>query len=298
LNGFPLFVRAGCFVVFALLMWRLHRRRGTRVILKLCLFFYVALYVALLLSLDRIVFLPWIPGRALVGDPSYAGLPFAEARIPAGPGVDLHGWYLQADTGEATVLLLHGNAGNVSHRIHALAGWRKRGFGVLIADYRGFGNSTGAPDEPGAYADARAMWDHLTGPLGVPAGRIAIVGHSLGGAIAADLALDAPAPVLVLASTFSSMRSLGSRIFPYMIYGPFIPNKYDSNAKLPRVKPGAIVVVHDGGDPVIPYAEGERLAQADPARTAFLVGRMGHDEAFDEATFDEVARRIRAAMIK
>jgi pimeloyl-ACP methyl ester carboxylesterase len=76
----------------------------------------------------------------------------------------------------------------------------------------------------------------------------ALVGHSLGGAIAADLALDAPAPVLVLASTFSSMKSLGSRIFPYKIYGPIIPNKYDSFAKIPRAKAEGVVVVH-AGDP-------------------------------------------------
>lgn len=267
--------------------------------LKLGLFFYVTLYLVLIFNLDRIVFLPWIPGRSLVADPSALGIPFAEVAIPSAGGVTLHGWHAPAGTGEATILLLHGNAGNVSHRLHALEGWRKRGFGVLLVDYRGFGRSTGTPDEPGAYADARAMWAHLTGPLRVPENRIAIVGHSLGGAIAADLALDAPAPILVLASTFSSMRSLGSRIFPYFLYAPFIPDRFDSFAKIPRGKAKRILVAHDTADPVIPYAEGARLATADPARTAFLTYEgSGHDEAFEAATFDEIARQVRAAMIE
>ncbi|MDX1444528.1 MAG: alpha/beta hydrolase, partial [Gammaproteobacteria bacterium] len=67
-------------------------------------------------------------------------------------GETLHGWFVPAamDT-ERTVLIFHGNAGNISHRLDTLQVWHRLGFNSLIIDYRGYGNSSGEPSEEGLY---------------------------------------------------------------------------------------------------------------------------------------------------
>lgn len=266
-------------------------------LLKLGLFFYVGLYLVSIAFLNRIVFLPYIPGRALLADPARLGLPFRDETFRTADGLALNGWFVPADTAEATVLFFHGNAGNISHRLGTVEQVHALGFNLFIFDYRGYGRSEGTPDEAGLYEDARAAWDHLTGPLAVATGSIALVGHSLGGAAAADLSTAVDAPFLGLESSFASLPSIGSKLFPYRLFGPLIPNKFDSFSKLPRSRAKTVTVAHSTDDPVIPFSEGERLASAAPDRIRFfpLTG-AGHDERYPAPDYyRELAALIRAA---
>lgn len=266
-------------------------------IIKLTLFFVIGCYIVSILLLDRIVFLPWIPGRTIVADPSHLGLSFEKVTFPTVDGLTLHGWFVPGGTDEATVLFFHGNAGNISHRLGPIDLFHRLGFNFLIFDYRGYGNSEGSPDEEGLYDDAHAAFRYLTEVRQIPAGRIALVGHSLGAAAAADLSTDVGAPILVLESTFASLRSVGSKIFPHFLYGPFIPEKFNSARKLRRSQAKVIVIAHSKDDPVIPYSEGERLATVIPDRTKFFtLTSAGHDESCpDPAYLSQLPGLIRDA---
>ena len=82
----------------------------------------------------------------------------------------LHAWFVPGHA-RPTLLFLHGNAGNISHRLGKLAVFSALGPDVLLLDYRGYGSSTGTPDEAGTYRDAQAAYDWLR-DRGVPVGRL------------------------------------------------------------------------------------------------------------------------------
>ena len=116
---------------------------------------YAALCLGLFLGQHRLVY---FPERALAATPQAAGLAFSEQWITTEDGVRLHAWWVPApapvrDTAPV-VLFLHGNAGNISHRLETAALLHGVGAGVLLLEYRGYGLSGGSPGEEGTYRDA------------------------------------------------------------------------------------------------------------------------------------------------
>ena len=126
----------------------------------------------------------YFPQREIVATPAAVGLAYEDVRLRTSDGVEIAGWWVPGDSLRA-VLFFHGNAGNISGRLPTLRLFHELGFGTLIIDYRGYGNSGGRPTEQGTYRDAEAAWRWLTETQGIPPERIAVFGRSLGGAVAA-----------------------------------------------------------------------------------------------------------------
>lgn len=210
-----------------------------------------------------------------------AGLQYDERFIPVGANGDkLHAFWAPADDKAAPVLLyLHGARWNLTGSVTRIERWRKLGFSVLAIDYRGFGKSTGnSPTEQLAYEDAEAAWDYLvkTGPVR----ERYIVGHSLGGAIAAELALRRPeASGVVLEATFTSIRDMVQYTAWNMLpVGLILTQEFDTLSKVPKIR-SPLLVVHGTNDAVVPYEMGERLyaAAAGPKRFIRVEGGSHHN---------------------
>ncbi len=131
----------------------------------------------------------FFPTREFLGEPSHFGLKYEDVYISVGPGVKLHGWYVKGST-DNTVLWLHGNAGNISDRVEILVSMTQNlGVSSLLLDFRGYGKSTGRPSEKGLYSDAEAAFNWLLKEKKTDAGSVIAYGHSLGSAVAVDLAV-------------------------------------------------------------------------------------------------------------
>ena len=200
----------------------------------------------------------------------------------------LHAWWLAGDQPNAPVVLyLHGARWNLTGSVTRIDRWRQLGFAVLAVDYRGFGKSSDiAPTEAYAYEDAEAAWDYL--------GRIAparpryIVGHSLGGAIAAELARRRPdASGLVLEATFTSVREMIDRsAWGFLPVGLILTQEFDTLAKLPEVKV-PVLITHGTRDRIVPFEMGEKLFNAARSPKRFIrVEGAGHHN-LSGAAFDE-----------
>ena len=207
--------------------------------------------------------------------PDRMGMKYDRVRIPVGNGADrgeLDGWWIKADAAYApTVLYFHGNYRNIGNNLDQTQRLHKLGYNVLLADYRGFGKSTGSPSEAHVYEDAEAVWQYLFTQRGVYPRQTIIYGHSLGGAIAIDLAVHHPdAAGLITESTFTSMTAMGEKDYGFLPIGYLLNQRFDSIKKVPKLKI-PVLFIHGTWDKKIPVAMGRQLYAAAPQTKSLLL---------------------------
>lgn len=239
---------------------------------------------------SRFVFYPNQPTRVIEATPADVGLRFEDVVITTEDDIDLHGWWVPGAQREA-ILFLHGNAGNISHRLQSLRLLNALGVGVLIIDYRGYGRSAGEPSEQGTYRDALAAWRHLIEERGLQAGEIIVYGRSLGGAVAAELATVVDPAGAILESTFTSIPDMAQHAFPWLP-ASLARIRYDTLSKVGRIS-CPLLILHSPEDEVIPYQHSQRLAAAATASVRFVTLRGAHNDAF-LVTGDDYAAALRA----
>ncbi len=239
---------------------------------------YAAILLFVFLYQPRLVYFPQVE-RELTATPRAAGLDYEEVMLQTADGIKLHGWWVPVRQPRGAVLIMHGNAGNISHRIGYLTMFSRLGYSVLVFDYRGYGKSDGHPDEEGTYRDAEAAWQHLTVARKVPVRDIVMVGESLGGGIATWLALKHPPRALVLASTFTSVPDLGAQIYPWLPVHWLARIRYENLARIGQID-APVMIAHSRDDDVIPFTHGEALFAAAREPKEMLVLAGGHNEGF------------------
>jgi len=243
-----------------------------------------SLLVSLCSGLAGCTGLPFFPSKTLHATPKDIGLGYEDVRIRTEDGQSIAGWFLPAPAAPLpaegrTLLFLHGNAGNISHRLDSLAYFHRLGFAVYIIDYRGYGQSTGKPDVKGTLMDARAAWNWLLEEKKSRPESIVVFGRSLGGAVAAGLAGEVGPGALIMESSFTRLYDVAKSLYPFMPVSLFLPQDYDSIASL-RGKTFPLLVVHSPDDELIPYALSEAIFAAYSGPKHFVRIRGSHNEGF------------------
>jgi fermentation-respiration switch protein FrsA (DUF1100 family) len=226
--------------------------------------------------LERLIF---YPDPLLVAIPADVGLEFEDVRFETADGERLHGWFVPGRRRE-TLVWFHGNAGNISHRVDNLRLLHDLiGTGILLFDYRGYGESSGTPSEQGLFADARGALRYLRARRDVDAKRIVYFGRSLGAAVAVDLAAEAPPHRLILESAFLSIRAMARAIFPVPL-ALLAPSSFDNLGKASRLG-GPILIIHGDRDEIVPFEQGRELFEACPEpKSFFRVRGAGHNDTY------------------
>lgn len=237
---------------------------------------YAAVVALVFVFQARLVYYPGI-GREVTVSPLAYGLAFEPVEIRTSDGETLHGWWVPADKARGTVLLLHGNAGNISHRLDYLLMFNRFGHSTFIVDYRGYGRSSGTPSEQGTYRDAESAWDYLRQARSVRQQDLVIAGESLGGGVATWLAARVAPRALLLFSTFTSVNDLGSEIYWFLPVRLINRIGYDNLRNLERIN-APLFIAHSRDDEIVPYAHGRRVFEAAREPKEFLEMRGGHNE--------------------
>lgn len=195
-----------------------------------------------------------------------------------GEPVKLHGLWLEADQPRAdspVMLYLHGARWNVAGSAGRIRRMQELGFAVLAIDYRGFGKSSaGLPSEEMAYEDARAAWDWLARQY--PQRPRYVFGHSLGGAIAIDLAAKvSDEQGTIVEGTFTSIPDVASTFkWGWLPVGPLITQRFESINKVSKIG-SPLLVVHGAADNLIKSDLGRRLYEAATGKKQFLLVEGG-----------------------
>ena len=210
----------------------------------------------------------------------YNGTPATvqEVWLPVGDGTPqerMHAWWWPAEEpGAPVVLYLHGVRWNLTGHLSRMSQLRRFGFSVFAIDYRGFGKSDGdLPSEATVYEDARAGWKWIV-DREPDASRRYIYGHSLGGAVAVDLAAKvsntaASARGLIVESSFTSLPELVSES-GYGWLPILISDKFDSVAKIREISM-PVLIVHGEDDRYVPAHLSSALYAAAPQPKKLLL---------------------------
>jgi uncharacterized protein len=245
---------------------------------------YLIVCFALFFGQNRLIFRPI---AKLENTPDSLGLDYQEVWIPVqtGPGKTekLHAWWLPGAMSDRQVMLyLHGNGGNISYNLTALQAFNRLGFSSLIIDYRGYGRSIGNfPSESEVYRDAQYAWDYLVKNREIKPENIFIYGHSLGGAIAVDLAVRKPqAAAVITDGTFTSMRALVDRIPLYRFFPAdlILHQHFDSLGKLKLLRI-PLLLIHGARDREIPAVMSQVLYdKANVPKKLLILPEAGHND--------------------
>jgi len=234
----------------------------------------------------RAIFFPVKPLAAL---PSAYGLRFEDVYFETTDRQKLNAWYLPGREGAKVFLFCHGNAGNISHRIEKLAFLNGLGYGVLILDYRGYGNSEGRPGEQGFYRDAEAAYDYLRS-RGVPPERITGYGESIGGSVVAHLATRRSLGAVIFENSFTNIGDMARAHYP--VIPPWIlASRFDTREAVASLKVPKLFI-RSREDKIVPPRLGADLfrAAADPKESLEIRG--GHNDGFFESK-DLIGPRLR-----
>lgn len=239
----------------------------------------VIAWVALRLLEKSLVF---APSRAMGDHPGTVGLAYEVLGLTTSDGVLLRAWWIPGPSAESPVMLcLHGNGGNLSNRTDKMRLFHDAGAAQLWLDWRGYGESSGAPNEPGLYRDALAGWAWLNAVKFVPAARLVLYGESLGCGPAIELATRVPAAGLIADSGFTSIPDMARHLLPHFP-AALLRNRFDNRARLPRVTIPTLLL-HSPDDDIIPYEMALRNLGASGASRKKLVDLKGsHNEGFLE----------------
>jgi pimeloyl-ACP methyl ester carboxylesterase len=227
----------------------------------------------------RLLYLPSVPDRNWMATPEALGLPYEDLRLATGDDVTLSAWWVPARPQRGVLLFLHGNAGNISHRLDSIEIFNRLDLSVLIVDYRGYGRSGGQPSESGTYEDARTAWRYLTVERGLSPSGIVVFGRSLGAAIAAHLAGEVTPAALIVESPMTSAPDMAQSAYPFLPARWLTRFSYATKDYIRRAG-CPVLVVHSEGDEIIPYSQGRSVFEAAPEPRRFLTLRGSHNTGF------------------
>lgn len=220
----------------------------------------------------------YFPMKDVFSNPSSIGLAYEDVYFSTRDGKSLNGWFIPRDAAKSTVILLHGNAGNIGHRLEKIKIFNDLGLNVFVFDYRGYGKSLGAPSESGFYKDAEAACDYLTKERGIQQDEIILYGESIGGAVAIHLTKEKDIRALITEEAFTSIKDMSALAFPFIPHFIF-SSKFDSVSKIKAIACPKLII-HSVDDEIVPFWMGKRLFDEAAPPKVFLEIRGSHNTAF------------------
>ena len=238
------------------------------------------------------------PDKVTYITPDRLNLEYEDIYLDTADGETLHGWWLPALTEEpakGTVYYLHGNAQNVSAHILNVAWLPEQGYNVFAIDYRGYGQSTGAPDIEGALHDTETGLRWLAKRHPDKDHPLFLLGQSLGGGLGIALASEwvqrSEQPQLsgvILDGTFSGFRLIArEKLGEFWLTWPFqiplswsITDDYEGVDRIANIAPVPVKIIHSARDGIIPFHHGMRLYEAAEQPKDFLRTDTPHGATF------------------
>ncbi|MSR78062.1 MAG: alpha/beta hydrolase [Candidatus Omnitrophica bacterium] len=231
-------------------------------------------------------------------DPHYSeypvnyGLAWEDVSFQTPDKSELFGWYLspspplprgEREEPKGTILFFHGNAGNISGRLFKAEGWIKRGYSVLLYDYRSYGKSSGSiQSQEQMVEDGRQVLQWLTDEKQIPLSKIILYGESLGTHLAIRLGSEFKIAAVILEAPYTSFTDLAPVHYPWipksmieaMLKHFSFPNQdFIGGLKAP------LFILHGTKDLTCPFYMGEKIfEEALEPKELWSIAGGGHSD--------------------
>jgi hypothetical protein len=260
--------------------WRSWLKSGTvkKDIMNTVLYFAKGylLAVVLMVALQRQVM--YFPSREWLVNPE--DYQIQTVTYTTADHIPLTSWYVAPKNNMPVFVLFHGNAGNISERAFKQRFFTQRGYGFLLAEYRGYGRNAGSPTENGLYTDARAALAWLTKTQKIDESRIILFGESIGCGVASEMAIEfKKSRALILEAPFTSAVNIVGDVYPWLLPFKYLTlDQYDNAAKAPYFSMPVLIVSGDH-DRVIPHRHSLELLETVGSPVKTLVTLKGGDHS-------------------
>lgn len=211
-------------------------------------------------------------------------VPTAHAHVPPGfervtysasDGTELQAGFAPPLEGRQTIVYFHGNGADWQSTANVTFKLRKQGYGVLAAEYRGYGGNPGSPSEQGFYSDGRGALQFLA-DRGIALKDTVLVGNSIGSGVAVQMATEHDVRALVLVSPFASLVETAARKMPWLPVRMLLRDRYDNLSKIGRLTM-PVLILHGEDDVLIKPDQAEALAAAQPKARLVMYEEWGHE---------------------
>ncbi|MFV1951525.1 MAG: alpha/beta hydrolase [Nitrospinota bacterium] len=234
------------------------------------------------------------PDQIRYSTPGEFGLNYKDIFLKTPDNIQIHGWFLPStiDT-KGTVFFLHGNAQNISSHIYSVHWLPQNGYNVFLLDYRGFGNSRGAPTVQGAIDDINTGFTWLIQTPLAPEGPIYLLGQSIGASlgiyfVGSNQDVRDKLAGVILDAGFSNFSTIARELFgKFWLTWPFqyplsmlFACKFNPEDYIQNISPVPVLIMHSNEDKIIPSSHGQRLYRLAGTPKFFKQTRNGHIATF------------------
>ncbi len=257
-------------------------------------YLYLTLLSAIIAYIVVIIFIFFYQRNLLYhpSDNNYQGdkiqFSYDEIFIKVDEEIKLKSWIIKKDFKNLkTLLIFHGNAGNLSNRIYKLNELYKLDINILLISWRGFSGNKGSPSEQNLYKDAKAAVKWLNEQK-ITNNQIILYGESLGSGVAVEIGKNNDFNSIILESPFTSIENSAKIYYPYLPIKLLLKDRYDSISKIKMINT-PILIMHGKKDDVVPFFMGEELFEkANKPKKSYFTSDDDHMMEFNSSLLKEI----------
>ncbi len=262
---------------------------------KILLIFTYTIGFYLLIVLIMFLFqrsLLYFPSKEKIDVTYYSKTGLKEVKFTTSDGLLLKSLFKKPASQEKyTILIFHGNAGHIGHRVNKFKSFIENGYGLLLLEYRGYGDNPGKPTEKGLYEDGLAALNFLT-KQNISAEKTILYGESLGCGIATKLSKETAFKAIILEAPYTSITDVAQHHYWYIPVKWLILDSYDIIGIIDKIK-SPLLLIHGEKDNIINIKFGKKVFNSAPEPKEYIyIPNAGHNNLYEFDLYEKIFKFI------